>query len=72
MVFCQVRLRPRRESKILEKEMYHFPKVEIVQSTYESPPYKNLGMEQIFGREQQRRDQEAVLGVLKFFLDQVQ
>ena len=37
------------------------PIVKFIQSTYEGPPYKNLGMEQILRREQEKRDPEAVL-----------
>ena len=41
--------------------MYQFL-LKFIQSTYEPPPYKILGMEQIVRQEQQKRDPEAVLG----------
>ena len=44
-----------------EEKMYQFL-LKFIQSTYEPPPCKILGMEQIVRQEQQKRDPEAVLG----------
>ncbi len=40
--------------------------MKFIQSTYEVPPYKNLGMEQILNWEQQKRDPEAVCPQAQF------